>query len=89
MRDRPILVPVRTGNPLQRARKKQRPLLPSYRQSWLDRAEEARRAAERLADPDAKQVMLHFSQLYLHLAQADADKPAAEDTKPVPAARLN
>jgi hypothetical protein len=74
---------------MQRAPNKRSLLLPTHRQSWLDRAEEARRAAEQLADPDAKQVMLYFSQLYLHLAQADADEPAPEDTNSIPTAWLN
>jgi hypothetical protein len=41
---------------------------------WLYQAEEARKAAERLTDPDAKEVMLQLGQLYLHLAQAAVEQ---------------
>ena len=37
---------------------------------WLYRAEEARKAAEQLTDPDAKQCMLQLGQYYDGLARA-------------------
>jgi hypothetical protein len=37
---------------------------------WLYRAEEARKAAEQLTDPDAKQCMLQLGRYYDGLARA-------------------
>jgi hypothetical protein len=41
---------------------------------WLDRAEEARIAAEQHTDPDAKKTMLQLAQHYLQLAQVAASR---------------
>jgi hypothetical protein len=39
--------------------------------AWLKEAEKARHAAERLIDPEAKQVMLQLCQHYLCLAEVE------------------
>jgi hypothetical protein len=38
---------------------------------WLDRAQQARKAAEKLTDPDAREVVLQLAQLYFQKALID------------------
>ena len=44
------------------------PSVPNDAVAWLDRAERAREAAEKLVDPDAKEAMLLLAQLSLQQA---------------------
>ena len=46
--------------------------LPNDAWDWLQRAEEARMAAERASDPETKATMLQFAHLYLQFAQTSA-----------------
>ena len=45
--------------------------------AWLDEAEKARYAAERLTDPEAKQVMLQLCQHYLCAAEVELARARA------------
>jgi sugar (pentulose or hexulose) kinase len=48
---------------------------PAY---WRERAEEARRIAEQLADAVAKQTMLEIARSYDNLAELTEKRPASE-----------
>jgi hypothetical protein len=48
---------------------------PAY---WRERATEARRIAEELADAVAKQTMLEIARSYDNLAKITAERPASE-----------
>jgi hypothetical protein len=47
---------------------------PAY---WRERAEEARRIAEHLADPISKEMMLDVARSYDDLAKITQERPAA------------
>jgi hypothetical protein len=54
---------------------RQRPINdPAY---WRERAEEARRIAEQLADPVSREMMLDIARSYGNLAKITEERPAA------------
>ena len=52
---------------------------------WLDRAEEARAAAENIRTPECKRIMCEIARSYEHLARLSTDFKEAAVTPPLPA----